>query len=148
MNYMYDTPNLGKRLHNRFIGAIEGARITVVGNPRLSKSEKTFHRNFRTEAFAATPVGSFGNAGVGILRGPGVNNWDVSLSKSIPLRLGEGRNLRFRCEFYNAFNHTQFAGLNTTGRFDPQGNQVNGNFGAFTSAREARVISFALRLTF
>ena len=120
----------------------------VKGHPRLSQGEKTFYRNFRTEAFALTPRGSFGNAGVGILRGPGVNNWNLSVTKNIPVGLGEDRLLRFRGEFYNAFNHTQFSSLNTSAQFDPQGRQLNANLGAFTAAREARVISFALRFQF
>ena len=49
----------------------EGARIVVTGDPYLSKSERTFFRNFRTEAFARPVRGEFGNVGVGILRGPG-----------------------------------------------------------------------------
>ncbi|MDP2997059.1 MAG: carboxypeptidase-like regulatory domain-containing protein [Bryobacterales bacterium] len=129
-------------------GSGEGARITVIGKAPLGKGEKTFYRNFNTAAFALTPVGSFGNAGVGILRGPGSNNWDVSLRKNIPIGLGENRSLQFRTEFYNAFNHTQFSGLDSAARFDATGAQVNANLGAFTSARSGRVISFTLRLHF
>jgi hypothetical protein len=120
----------------------------VTGKAPLSKGEKTFYRNFNTAAFALTPVGSFGNAGVGILRGPGSNNWDVSLRKNIPVGLGENRPLQFRAEFYNAFNHTQFSGLDSAARFDATGAQVNANLGAFTSARDGRVISFTLRFQF
>jgi hypothetical protein len=182
LNYIYDLPNLGRKIGNKYLGAItdhwtvsgittfqsgppitpgfsttatsditgssEGARITVVGDPIIDKSEKTFHRNFNAAAFALTPVGSFGNAGVGILRGPGNNNWDISLRKQIPLGLGEDRALQFRAEAYNAFNHTQFRTMDTAARFDPAGNQVNANFGAFTAARDGRVISFTLRLHF
>ena len=129
-------------------GSTEGARITVVGDPRLPKSEKTFARNFNTAAFAATPKGSFGNAGVNILRGPGINNWDLALSKSFPIGLGEKRPLRFRAESFNTFNHTQFSGLDTTARFDAQGNQINPTFGTFTSARSARVIAFSIRFQY
>jgi len=183
VNYMYDLPDLSKKIQtNKFLSAIignwsvsgitrfqsgqpvvpsfsttyatditgssEGARITVIGDPHLPKSERTFYRNFRTEAFALTPVGSFGNAGVGILRRPGINNWDIALNKKIPVGLGEQRVLRFRAEFYNAFNHTQFSNIDTGARFDKAGNQVNPNFGAFTAARAARIISFALRFQF
>ena len=34
--------------------------------------------------FARTPRNSFGNAGVGILRLPATNNWDMSLYRRIP----------------------------------------------------------------
>jgi len=142
------TPALTTSTGIEISGSAEAARISVVGNPRLSKSDKSFGRNFRPEAFALTPVGSSGNAGVGILRGPGMNNWDISLSKKIPVGLGEGRSLRFRAEAYNTFNHTQFSALDSTSRFDPAGNQLNANFGAFTAARTARILSFALRFAF
>lgn len=141
------TPGLNTTYTTDITGSGEGARLTVVGDPYLPKSERNFFRNFRQEAFALTPVGSFGNAGVGVLRGPGINNWDLSLTRSFPLG-GEARKLLFRAEFYNAFNHTQFAGLDTTARFDQTGRQVSPTFGAFNSDRNARVISFALRLRF
>jgi hypothetical protein len=142
------TPAFTTAANSDVTGSTESARITVIGNPRLDKSEKTFSRNFNTAAFAATPKGSFGNAGVNILRMPGMNNWDISLSKSFNVGLGEKRPLMFRAESYNTFNHTQFSGLDTTGRYDAQGNQTSLSFGAFTTARAARIISFALRLRF
>jgi hypothetical protein len=129
-------------------GSSDSARITVLGSPQLDKSEKTFYRNFQTDAFALTPVGSFGNAGVGIVRGPGLNNWDMALDKQVPVGLGEKRALRIRLEAYNAFNHTQFTTLNTTARFDPTGKQVNAAFGQFTAAAPARILSLALRFQF
>ncbi|MCL4401585.1 MAG: hypothetical protein M1436_02825, partial [Acidobacteria bacterium] len=66
-------------------GSSEGARVTLVGNPRLDKSQKTFYRTFNTDAFVRTPRGSFGNAGVNMLYGPGVNNWDLAITKRFPL---------------------------------------------------------------
>lgn len=140
------TPGLSTTYTSDITGSAEGARITVIGDPRLSKSEKDFSRNFRQEAFALTPVGSFGNAGIGILRGPGINNWDIAVNRTFPLGLGEGRALQFRGEFFNAFNHTQFSAIDTAARFDQTGAQVNGAFGAFTGARNARIIAFSLRL--
>ena len=142
------TPSLTTTTGAEISGSAEAARITVVGNPVLSKGDKTFARNFNTAAFALTPAGSFGNAGVGVLRQPGVNNWDLSLGKQIPVGLGEQRTLQFRAEAYNAWNHTQFNALDTTARFDPAGRQGNANFSAFTGARDGRVLSFALRFRF
>lgn len=142
------TPGWGTTYAVDTTGSSEGARISVVGNPYLPKSERTFYRNFRTEAFAATPVGSFGNAGMGILRGPGINNWDISLNKRIPIGLGEGRSIQFRSEFYNVWNHTQFASYDTLARFDRNDNQVNPNFGAYKSARRPRIVAFSLRFEF
>jgi hypothetical protein len=140
------TPGLGTTYTADITGSGEAARITVVSDPRLAKSEKTFSRNFRQEAFALTPVRSFGNAGIGILRGPGINNWDIALNRTFPLGLGERRVLQFRGEFFNAFNHTQFSAIDSAARFDQLGVQQNAGFGAFTAARNARIIAFSLRL--
>ncbi len=142
------TPGFSTTNSQDITGSSDGARITVIGDPTLDKSDKSFFRNFKQEAFALTPVGNFGNAGVGILRGPGVNNWDVSLAKRIPVGLGERRTLQLRATAYNAFNHTQFTSLNTVARFDPIGKQVNAQFGTFTAAAPGRSLSFALRFQF
>lgn len=128
-------------------GSAEGARITVVGDPRLSKDERTYYRNFKTEVFRRTPTRGFGNAGLGLLRGPGTNNWDVAISKRMPL-FSEARFIQFRTEMFNAWNHTQFSGLYTTARFDLAGNQVDPNFGAYSSARLPRIIQLSLKVVF
>jgi hypothetical protein len=124
----------------------QGARIVVTGNPVLPKSERTFSRNFRTDVFQAPAVGTLGNAAKTLIRGPGINTWDLGLFKSFPIK--EFGKLHFRWEMYNAFNHTQFSGLNASAQFDAQGKQVNQLFGQFTSARSPRVMQFALRFSF
>jgi hypothetical protein len=124
----------------------DGARIVVTGNPVLPKSERTFSRNFRTEVFQLPEKGDLGNAAKTLIRGPGVNNWDVAVFKNVPLR--EPVRLQFRLEFYNAFNHTQFSGLDTTARFEPTGKQVNARIGEYTAARNPRQIQLALRCYF
>jgi hypothetical protein len=123
-----------------------GSRIVITANPVLPKSERTFERNFDTSVFRAPPVGSLGNAARSNLRGPGVNNWDIALVKSFPIR--ERVRLQFRSELYNAFNHTQFSAYDSTARFDAAGRQVNGQFGQFTAARNPRYIQLAVRLLF
>lgn len=128
-------------------GSSESARIVVAGDPNLDKGQRTFYRNFNTDAFARPALGTFGNAGVGILRGPGVNNWDIALTKRFQLR-SEARYVQFRTEFFNAWNHTQFSSLDTTARFNPAGQQVNPTFGAYTATRPPRIIEFSARLVF
>jgi hypothetical protein len=125
----------------------QGARIVVLENPVLPKSQRTFSRNFRTEVFRLPARGTIGNAARTLIRGPGINNWDIAIFKDIPLR-GESFKFQFRWELYNAFNHTQFSGLDTTARFDLASNQVNPRFGEFTAARSPRIMQLALRLYF
>ena len=98
--------------------------------------------------FAAPAQYTVGNAGRNLMTGPGINNWDITISRKVPLGLGETRYFLVRTEFYNAFNHTQFSGLDSTARFDATGAQVNANFGAYTSARDPRRIQLSLRLMF
>lgn len=128
-------------------GSAEGATITVVGDPRLDKSERDYFRNFKTEVFQRTASRTFGNAGVGILQGPGINNWDIAVGKRVPL-FSEERFIQFRTEMFNAWNHTQFSGLYTGARFDATGKQTDPNFGAYSSARQPRVIQLSLKVIF
>ena len=128
-------------------GSSEAARITVVGDPNLPGGQRTFYRNFNTAAFARTPKGSFGNAGIGILRGPGINNWDIAVSKYIPLK-AEKLALRIRGEFFNAWNHTQFSSIDTNATFNQAGQQVNPTFGAYNAARPPRIIQLSARFSF
>lgn len=141
------TPSFSTTDGEDITGSEEGARIVVTGNPELPRKERTFYRNFRTEVFARPPRLSFGNAGIGILRHPGWSNWDISVSKRIPVR-GEETYFQLRAEFYNAWNHPQFNSYDTGARFDPAGRQVNANFGALNGTRDPRKIQLSLRLMF
>ncbi|HXG92751.1 MAG TPA: carboxypeptidase regulatory-like domain-containing protein [Blastocatellia bacterium] len=85
---------------------------------------------------------AFGNSGVGIVFGPGQNNSDMAVLKRTPVRwMGEGGNIEFRAEFFNAFNHTQFANPNT--------NVSAATFGVISATSvNPRIIQFALKLGF
>ncbi len=64
---------------------------------------------FNLAAFAPTPVGAgrFGNAGVGILQGPGTIAASFGVARVFPIR--ESVHLRFESSFTNILNHTNFA---------------------------------------
>ena len=78
---------------------------------------------------------------------PGQNNFDMTLMKKFPL-WSDRRSIQFRTEFYNVFNHTHFAAVDSGAVFDPDGTQINGQFGQIVSTRAPRVIQFSLRLEF
>jgi hypothetical protein len=59
------------------------------------------------------------------IRGPGLNNWDASIFKRIPLGRAESRYLQLRLEFYNVWNHTQWSAINNTPTFDANGKITN-----------------------
>jgi hypothetical protein len=56
------------------------------------------------------PLGTDGNASLGDCYGPGENNWDIALHKDF--KISDRLNVQFRFEFFNAFNKTQFEGVN------------------------------------
>ncbi len=64
---------------------------------------------FNLAAFSPTPAGAgrFGNAGVGILQGPGTATVGLGLAKTF--RITEGVHARFESTFTNILNHTNFA---------------------------------------
>jgi hypothetical protein len=85
---------------------------------------------------------TFGDSGVGIVRGPAQTNFDLSIIKRTRIRrLGEGTNLEFRSEFFNAFNTPQFSNPNTS--------YNSSTFGVITSTSvNPRIIQLALKLNF
>jgi len=125
----------------------DAARPDHIANANLPKSEKTFYRALNTAAFALPPQGSLGNAAKYVFRGPGRNNWDVSLFKTF--RAKERLRAQFRFESYNIANHTQFSAVDTAARFDVRtGALTPTTFGQYTNAYLARRMQAALRITF
>jgi hypothetical protein len=94
--------------------------------------------------------GSLGNTTKGILRGPGINNWDISVFKNT--RIGERVNAQFRFEMFNFFNHTQWAGISTNVNVPNPGQAVTqatrGSTGSVTSTRDPRTIQLGLKVYF
>ena len=87
----------------------------VLRNPNLPKEERTTQRWFDTGALAAPSQYTVGNAGRGMIWGPGLNNFDLEIGKMFHLsRLREGANLGFRGEFYNIANTPYFDNPNVT----------------------------------
>jgi hypothetical protein len=92
---------------------------------------------FGTSAFSPTQAGDWGNMPFNGVRGPGRDNWNLSLFKTFAFN-ERGSRLEFRTEFFNIWNHTQFN--NVSSGF------TNGDFGQVTSTHDPRVIQFGLKL--
>jgi hypothetical protein len=139
------------------------ARPNVVGNPNGKPC--LAGTLFNTCAFETNTVaGSSGNASRNIIRGPGFQNWDLSIFKTFPIR--EQMGLEFRAEFFNVWNHYNplFSNPNNIEEniATEHGQDVgpgdsgcsNGNpnsncaFGFAQSARDPRLVQFALKFTF
>ncbi|HEV8132314.1 MAG TPA: carboxypeptidase regulatory-like domain-containing protein [Acidobacteriota bacterium] len=128
-----------------------GVRADYLGGP-LYPEHKTRERYFNPLAFGRPRDGSLGNTGKGILRGPGIHNWDVSLFKNT--RINERVRTQFRFETFNVFNHPQWYGINLglSGAVQP-GQPVTeatvGTMGqANSAARDPRNIQFAMKVFF
>jgi hypothetical protein len=122
------------------LGGERRARPMLVGNPVLPESERTLTRYFNTDAFAAfSPAPqAFGNAGIGIMRGPGYVNFDVTLAKNF--RLGENRSVQFRTELFNALNHPNFG--------PPNLQRESSGFGQILTAGNGRIVQLGLKFYF
>jgi hypothetical protein len=128
------------------IGGGDGQRINVTGNPQLGYGNHSVTRWFNPTVFGEPALGYIGSAGRDVFRGPGQNQWDLSAFRNVSIR--EKLTFQLRGEFYNAFNHPQWSGVNTAAKFDNNLNQTNSLFGQVTSSRGPRVIQLALRFSF
>ncbi len=131
-------------------GAGIDSRVNMLSNPILPKSERTELRHFNTSAFAPPTRAEFGigNAPKDVIRGPGLQVWDLTVIKNIPVGKGDSKRLQLRFEFYNLFNHTNFTGVDTTARFDAQNRQVSGTFGQYTGSLDARRVVLGAKFYF
>ena len=132
----------------RYTQAPTGSGVPLlIGDPNLPSDQRSLLAWFNTSAFARPARGNAGTSPKDVVRGPGINNSDITLFKNIPLASGR-RRLQLRWEIYNVFNHTQFSTVDSAARFDPQGNQVNARFGQVITTRAPRVMQVAARVVF
>jgi hypothetical protein len=128
-----------------------GVRADYVGGDLYPKTQDRFNY-FNIFAFARPKDGSLGNTGVGIIRGPVTNNWDMSLFKS--LNITEQVRLQFRFEFFNIWNHTQWGPTNVTmGLSVPNPGAIptattRGRLGEVTDTRDPRQLQLGIKLYF
>ena len=169
VNFIYDIPFL-RNSSNRFlkstIGGWEISGIVTITsglpiNPQLTGGQsgnglpnglnrpdlvsgvsypRTAAQWFSTNSFAPPTIGAWGDTGHNSLRGPGRDNWNLSLFKSFVLSESRGSRFELRAESFNTWNHTQF-------------NQVSNalgsnNFGQVTTAFDPRVFQFGAKLYF
>ncbi len=125
-------------------------RVNLTGNPILPKGDRTELRHFNTGVVQPPTRAEFGigTAAKDIIRGPGINVFDVSMFKNLPFDAEGKRKLQLRFEMYNFFNHASFQNVDTTARFDAQNRQVSGTFGQYTSTLDARRIVIGAKFYF
>ena len=126
-----------------------GVRADYLGGD-IYPAKQTRLQWFNPLAFGRPADGTLGSTPKGFLRGPGINQWDISLFKNT--RVGGRVNVQFRLETFNTFNHVQFNTI-STGLSVPNAGQAvteatRGTLGQVTSYRAPRQIQAGLKLYF
>jgi Carboxypeptidase regulatory-like domain len=115
-----------------------GQRPIVSMNPNLASSARSVNQWFNTAAFTQPGTFTFGNEGLGILRAPGLVDFDFSLTRKF--RITEQVRMELRGDFFNVFNHTNL-GL-------PGQTFGAATFGVISSGGPGRQIELGARLVF
>ena len=96
-------------------------------------------------AFAIPASGTFGNLGRNTVSGPSFKQIDFSIIKNT--KIGEARNLEFRVEMFNVFNHPNFDEPNTFVGTSAFGKIFN-TFGRTIGLGTSRQIQMGLKFNF
>jgi Carboxypeptidase regulatory-like domain len=125
-NYLLDTPEY------------HAAPLDINTNPRNGRPEF----NNSPAAFTTEAPGQLGNVPRRFFYGPGINNFDMTLSKL--LQVTESKSFEFRIEAFNVFNHAQFYGAAAVD------GEVNNDphFGQVVSAAAPRLVQIAVKFAF
>jgi hypothetical protein len=100
-----------------------------------------------TDTTGNTCVTTFGDLGRNIYRGPFEQNWDLSLIKHFALT--ERQDLRFTVDFFNLWNHTNFANPAVTDIEAYLADPASNAFGKIVNTQGTpRLIQFSLRWAF
>lgn len=134
------------------LGTGSTLRPNLIGDPHGTGSLTQW---FNTAAFAPAFT-AYGSAGRGLMRGPGIDNWDMAIFKSF--RFTESKNLQLRFEVFNVFNHAQYLNPGTSatfttdsaapGSFPTRYSQTNPTFGVITGTRDPRNIQLGAKFNF
>ncbi len=109
-----------------------GGTVLANTNPRNNQPY------FNTSLFSNEALGQFGNSRRRFFHGPGLNNFNMALAKTT--KITESKELQFRVEAFNLFNHAQF--------YNPSGEINSSTFGVVTSARDPRIMQLGLKFGF
>jgi hypothetical protein len=161
----------GAQLNRRITGSEDVApRPVFTCNPQSGSGSGTWTSWVNPSCFAPAPIGSNGiDSGWDRLRGPGYNNWDVSVFKKIQYGPESGQYIQLRLETYNLPNNVQWGsttahtlGMNSTATFDATTGKITNlpaslggtggrfGFGALNTLRNnsQRIIQIAAKIYF
>jgi len=129
---------LGNGVNNQLLDTPEftPGPLRINTNPRNGRPE------FNTALFSTESPGQLGNARRRFFYGPGISNFDLQVTKNIPLT--ESKSLDIRVEGFNVFNHAQFYGPSSV---DGEVNDLM-TFGRVVSAADPRLVQLAAKFYF
>jgi hypothetical protein len=131
---------LGNGINNSLLDtpAYHAAPLDINTNPRNGRPEF----NNSPAAFTTETLGELGNVPRRFFYGPGIENFDMTLTKLV--KVTESKALEFRLEAFNVFNHAQFYG---PGSVDGEVNN-DPHFGQVIGAASPRLIQLAAKFNF
>ena len=98
---------------------------------------------FNASLFSLNAFGTLGTASRRFFHGPGIDNYDMALAKTVPIT--ESKSLLLRIETFNTFNHAQFYGPASV---DGNIGDLGTTFGRVVSAAPARVMQVTAKFSF
>jgi len=131
------------RSGSSFSPSLTGSNLGPNSRPNVMQANyypahKTVQQWLNPNAFAPPNNGFYGNAPNGLLLGPGLVDFDMTLHKAF--HIYESSVIEFRAEAFNVFNHPNFN--------NPNGQVGSSAFGTISSARDPRILELALRFGF
>jgi hypothetical protein len=129
---------LGNGVNNQLLDTPQ----MVTGPLQINTNPRNARPAFNAGLFKPETLGQLGNTPRRFFHGPGIENFDMQISKTV--RLTETRSLDFRVQAFNVFNHAQFYGPTAV---DGQVNDT-ANFGHVVSAAAPRLIQLAVKFHF
>ena len=121
---------------DRALTSISNQRVNqILGNPYGDKSVSNY---LNPRAFELPAFGTLGNVGVGSVAGPGTWQFDAAVSRTFQVR--ETQKLEVRAEAFNVTNSLHME--------NPTTNLSSNIFGQVTSAKDPRIMQFALKYYF
>ena len=128
---------LGNGVNNQLLDTpqMTSGPLEINTNPRNGLPE------FNIALFAPETLGQLGNAARRSFYGPGIENFDIEISKTV--RIDESKSFDIRVEAFNVFNHAQFYGSAAV-----DGEINDPNFGRIVSAAAPRLLQAAVKFHF
>ncbi|MGB8985377.1 MAG: TonB-dependent receptor, partial [Candidatus Sulfotelmatobacter sp.] len=141
--------SLSGMLGDRADLAVSSVQQAILGSGRSHAAQ--VQEWFNTSAFVPNAIGTFGDTGKNILRGPRYFDADLAAVKNA--QITERVAMEFRAEFFNAFNNVNF------GRPDGNLADLGATFGEITGmagssssntygTAQPRIIQFAMKFSF